>query len=308
MIKIQTKAMASKINILVADASDAPIEDWHGAEVVSVFRHYEALLSRFKESSELWEINQDPSRMHRVSRLTYAAIREAYEAYLKTKSIFDPRVYQDLCRLGYSVSFAKINGDADSDTPEKRDPLPAWNPEFDAGSTSVKVGSMPIDLGGIGKGLAVRDAAAALGSYSSAFLIEAGGDCYAKGSPADVDEWLIGIENPSGNGHLAIVAVRDAGCATSSIRLRNWRRGGSQVHHLIDPSTGLPGGEGLLSVTVLHPDPVRAEILSKTLFLSGQDRINEMAEEENVAAFWVFDDGSYRFSSEMQDQLRWLAT
>ncbi len=308
MIKIQTKAMASNISILIADASESDTEEWQGAEVVSVFRRYEATLSRFKESSELSEINHDPSHMHRVSRLTFTAIKEAYEGYLETQKIFDPRVFEDLCRLGYAETFSQVGDEEGAMVPDRRNPLPTWSPEFDARSLSVKVGSHPIDLGGIGKGLAVRDAATTLGTYSSAFLIEAGGDCYAKGAPADADEWLIGIENPNGTGHIAIVAVHDAGCATSSIRLRSWRRGGVPVHHLIDPATGLPGGEGLLSVTVLHSDPARAEVLSKTLFLSGQNRINEIAEEENVAAFWVFDDGSYRFSTQMQDQLRWLAS
>ena len=54
-----------------------------------------------------------------------------------------------------------------------------------------------------------------------------------------------GAEDPSGGDlPVAVLALSDAGCATSSTRLRRWRSGGDRVHHLIDPSTGRPGGTG----------------------------------------------------------------
>ncbi len=44
---------------------------------------------------------------------------------------------------------------------------------------------------------------------------------------------------------------------------------GRTVHHLIDPRTGEPGGDGLLAVTVAGPDPAWSEVWSKSLFLAG---------------------------------------
>ena len=46
--------------------------------------------------------------------------------------------------------------------------------------------------------------------------------------------------------------------------------GDREVHHLIHPRTGEPGGDGLLAVTVAAPDPAWSEIWSKTLFLAGR--------------------------------------
>lgn len=49
------------------------------------------------------------------------------------------------------------------------------------------------------------------------------------------------------------------------------------MHHLIDPTTGRPGGTGLLSVTTVASDPATAEVWSKCLFLQGADNIAEAA-------------------------------
>jgi thiamine biosynthesis lipoprotein len=36
------------------------------------------------------------------------------------------------------------------------------------------------------------------------------------------------------------VTIFDGGLATSGTQMRRWRRGGVEMHHIIDPATGLP--------------------------------------------------------------------
>ena len=69
-----------------------------------------------------------------------------------------------------------------------------------------------------------------------------------------------------------MLEVADEAVATSSTRVRHWRAGGTEVHHLIDPDTNRPGGDGLVSVTVVSSDPAWAEVWSKVLFLEGRTR------------------------------------
>ena len=66
--------------------------------------------------------------------------------------------------------------------------------------------------------------------------------------------------------------MTDAACATSSVRVRRWRRGGEQVHHLIDPRSGRSADGGLAAVTVVAADPAWAEVWSKSLFVAGAAR------------------------------------
>jgi thiamine biosynthesis lipoprotein len=61
--------------------------------------------------------------------------------------------------------------------------------------------------------------------------------------------------------------LRDQGAATSSVRRRRW----GQVHHLIDPRTGLPAKSGLEEVSVVASTGFDAEVIAKTALLLGPD-------------------------------------
>lgn len=193
--------------------------------------------------------------------------------------------------------------------PPRRPPPPPWRPRFRGATAEVRLGGRPVDLGGIGKGLAVRWAAAAVGSAARGLLVEAGGDCWCGGRAADGGVWRIGVEDPRGSDRpVAVLGLSDRACATSSIRLRRWRTKGGVVHHLIDPRTGRPGGRGLLAVTVVHADPAEAEVWSKVLFLAGRRDIAGLARRQGLAALWVDHTGARGWSSAMLRHLRWTAS
>jgi thiamine biosynthesis lipoprotein len=92
------------------------------------------------------------------------------------------------------------------------------------------------------------------------------------------------------------------------VRIRQWRAAGRLVHHLVDPRTGLPGGQGLQSVTVVNTDPAIAEVWSKALFLCGRATIEEYADRQHVAAMWVDDAGLVHMSSAMPAYVIWQAS
>ena len=109
-------------------------------------------------------------------------------------------------------------------------------------------------------------------------------------------------------GPIAVLQLSDRACATSSVRIRQWHASGRYVHHLVDPRNGLPGGEGLQSVTVVERDPASAEVWSKTLFLSGRDGIAAEAHRKRIAALWVDEDGTIGLSPAMGPYVLWQAT
>jgi FAD:protein FMN transferase len=183
-----------------------------------------------------------------------------------------------------------------------------WRPPLSADRCAVRLGPAPIDLGGIGKGLAVRWASAELAGAGRASLVEAGGDLYASGTGPDGDGWHVAVEDPRGaSTPVAVLRVSDAACATSSVRVRHWHVDGSAVHHLVDPRNGRSGGDGLLAVTVLDTDPARAEVWSKALFLTGRARLRSEADERGIAALLVDTDGVVGVSRAMRAHVLWQA-
>jgi FAD:protein FMN transferase len=167
----------------------------------------------------------------------------------------------------------------------------------------------PIDLGGIGKGLALRWTAARLERAGAGdFLVEAGGDLVARGNDPDGTPWQVGIEDPTGGEDPAVIAVSGLAVATSSVRVNRWVMDGRVVHHLLDPRTGEPANDGLLAVTVAAADPAWAEVWSKALYLAGRPAIANEARSRGIAAWWITDDGALEMTPAARVLTIWVAS
>jgi FAD:protein FMN transferase len=311
---VAATSMASRVTVRAhgRESSQSAEEDRAALEsALAVMHHVDRTCTRFDATSDLMRANARGGEWVAVDRTCFDAVAEAYAAYRRTGGRFDPRVLDDLVRLGYDVSYSRRPPSASDPgvALARRGPRPEWHPGLRPATHEVRIGSHPVDLGGIGKGLAVRWAADTLQREGfSSYLIDAGGDCYCAGVPADAPGWRISVEDPHGGVEpVAVLQLRDEAVATSSTRVRTWRVGDREVHHLVDPATGLPGGEGLASVTVVDADPARAEVWSKTLFLAGAQAIPATAELLHLPALWVTTDAAVRWSAAMSDRLVWTA-
>ena len=307
------RAMASEVTVRVIDPAGDPSDAMSAVE--AIFRDIERTCSRFDDSSDLMRANAKPDEWTQVAPPCFAAIKIAYAAYERTHGAFDPRVLLTLTSMGYdrSLNFA-AGGVTTSATnlPESWAARP-WRPEFDHAASSVLLGGTPIDLGGIGKGFAVRQGIEALSGLGRAALVEAGGDLatYGDGPARGAGEaraWRAAVEDPGGGDTaIAVLDVSDAAVATSSIKLRSWRAGGRDVHHLIDPRTGQPAASGLRSVTVLDDDPAWAEVWTKAAFIDGAAGIADFIDGKGLAALWVDDNGALHTSASLHHRILWEA-
>jgi thiamine biosynthesis lipoprotein len=309
-VVVNTTAMASAITVRVtAERAAADAARTAAESALVVFHDVDRTCTRFDARSDLMRANAAPDAWATVSPRCLHAIAEAHAAYRRTAGRFDPRVLADLVRLGYDRSMRLgPPRDAGADALVGRAAFGEWRPAFRRATQEVNLGGAPIDLGGIGKGLALRWAAVHLHGVGQGHLIDAGGDCVCAGTAPDGGGWRVAVEDPrGGDPPVAVLGVTDCAVATSSVRVRSWRVGGAAVHHLIDPATGRPGGDGLLSVTVVDTDPAAAEVTSKCLFLAGARGIATAAEHADVAALWIDTEGYARSSPAMHPHLLWVA-
>jgi FAD:protein FMN transferase len=309
------RSMATDVSLRVVGPS--PSVEARLDAAVDVFARVSTACTRFDDSSPLMRANAAPDDWHDVPWELAASVVEAYEAYRTTGGMFDPRVLDSLVRLGYDRSLPFATGGIAFDgvsVPAQREATTAdrelWRPRWEQRGTRFRVnlGGAPIDLGGIGKGLAVRWGFEELASGGASVMVDAGGDCQFSGMGPTGEGWRVGMEDPRGGADpLLVFSLSDVGCATSSVRIRRWQVNGREVHHLIDPRTGTSGGDGLLSVTVVDPDVAWAEVWSKTLFLTGPERIAALAEERNIAAAWVDADGGVHVNPLAAEHVIWSA-
>jgi thiamine biosynthesis lipoprotein len=247
-----------------------------------------------------------------VPSALYVALERAARAHVLTGGLFDPRVLRPLVALGYDRSLPFHDGPVELPAPESRPPAPAadgpWRPDFDADRCAVHLGGTPLDLGGIGKGLAVDLASAALGGAGGVHGVDAGGDCRFAGPGPDGDGWRVAVEDPFGSaGAVAVLRADDRGVSTSSVRLRSWRAGDRTVHHIVDPRTGTSADGGLRAVTVLASDTATAEAWSKALLVAGAVDAPGIAAEHELTALWVDDDRRLHLTPAAAAHVLWLA-
>lgn len=298
-------AMASAVNVRVLDPG--PDAELALDEVQRWFERVERECTRFDPDSSLMRANAAGRRPAVVTDACRAAIREAWSAYDETGGMFDPRVLESLTAMGYDRSLPFTGGavrTSGSVLTHRR--VRRWTPRIDDHRSTVRIGSRPIDLGGIGKGFAVREALGLLRGHGAAALVEAGGDLATFGPGPRGAEWRAAVENPFGSASpAAVLDVTDGAAATSSIRLRSWESSGRPVHHIVDPRTGEPAASGLRAVTVVGRDPARAEAWSKALFVAGRSSIRETAEHRGIGALWIDDEGRVSVSRDLLPRVMW---
>ncbi len=311
LTRFAARAMGSALRLTICLRSDGVGEDaaaagW--ADVVDEFERCEQQLSRFRESSDLTELNRaaGTGRDVMVGRCLERAVIAADRARRVTGGRFDPRVLADLDRLGYRGAALPWR------TSPAAELAPTTSSRADRIVRRTAPGRLridrPIDLGGIGKGLALRWAAGRLDRRGiRSYLLEAGGDLVARGPGPDGGHWRIGLEDPSGaEAPVAVIAAEDLAVTTSSVGVHAWVADGRPVHHLLDPATGQPGGHGLLAVTVAGRDPAWAEVWSKTLFLAGRAGITDVARARGLAAWWIGADRSLEMTPAARIRTVWV--
>jgi thiamine biosynthesis lipoprotein len=147
-----------------------------------------------------------------------------------------------------------------------------WHRVHWADRTLCMPGGMEIDLGGVGKEYAVDRAAGLLSLESDRpFLVNFGGDIYAKGPRRDGRPWAVGIDDPDRTGRAVLyrIDLTIGGLATSGDARRFVVRNGRRLGHILNPRTGWPVEGAPRAVTVLAETCLEAGSLSTLAFLRG---------------------------------------
>ncbi|MDQ2757758.1 MAG: FAD:protein FMN transferase, partial [Actinomycetota bacterium] len=137
-----------------------------------------------------------------------------------------------------------------------------------AGLVTVPIGTL-LDLGATAKAHAADLLTASLaGRLPGGFLVNLGGDISVAGELPD-GGWEVGVEDAEGVVRQAVVTTGQ-GLATSSTRLRTWRVGGVQRHHVIDPRTGTTAPTTWTQVTCAATSCLEANAASTAAIVLGE--------------------------------------
>jgi len=246
--------------------------------VVQLLGEVDLAASRFRPDSELSRLNAAEGSWVAVSPLLVLALRTALDAAAWTDGLVDPTIGGALIDFGYDRTFASIPADGPAVT-VRVGRVPGWSGvelDDDAGRVRLPSGTL-LDLGATAKGLAADlCATAAAAASGSGVLVSLGGDISVAGD-APVGGWPVTVTDrssldlaPDGDDADAqVVVLQTGGLATSSTRARRWRRGGSVVHHLIDPRIGIPATGPWRTASVTAPSCALANAASTAAIILG---------------------------------------
>lgn len=149
--------------------------------------------------------------------------------------------------------------------------------------------NIQLDFNAIAQGYTVDVLAAQLDKHKvENYMVELGGEVITKGKNKQGDKWRIGIEQPvqndtdQENAVQAILGLSNISLATSG-NYRNFiEKDGKKFSHIINPKTGKPAEQAVLSVSVLAPTCAEADAWATAFMVMGKEKSLEIAKKQGL--------------------------
>ena len=233
-------------------------------------------MSLYNKGSEIIRLNEHQSSdKFRVSNDFMTVLKAGKKIYEQTNGAWDATIRPLVNLWGFG------DNDRTQHVPDKRRiKTELSHVSFD----SIKIlddhfltktdPAITLDFGSIAKGFGVDEIAGVIREKGySDFIVEIGGEVYASGTRMDGNRWRIGINMPdeeSGfNDVYKVIIISEKAVATSG-NYRNFFKQKEKVYsHVIDPRTGMPCDNGVVSASVIAESCTYADGLATALMVMG---------------------------------------
>jgi thiamine biosynthesis lipoprotein len=286
----------------------------YGPEDAALFDGYIDLINGIDKEMSMWDRPYvtdvmrlaDAAGSHPVvvSPDTLDVIKRALEIGDATDGALDVAIGPLVKLWGIATDHPKVPAQAEV---EKLLPVSRRQDIVLADKTAfLKRKGMIVDVGGIAKGFAADQAVAYLKSKGvTSAIIDIGGNVYAMGSKPTASgpkPWSIGIQDPDrerGN-VVGTLAVIDESVVTSGVYERKFTdpATGKTYHHILDPKTGWPADNGLVSVSIVGKASIDCDGFAKLLVL-GLDRAAALTKTLKLQAIFITADKKVYLTPEL---------
>lgn len=229
-------------------------------EAFALLKKYDDMLSFYNEYSKLSRINKYAAKAPQpVSDDMFEIINKSLYYCKITGGAFDVTATSLQTKGGYgSIRLDK-----------RRKMVHFKNPK------------LKIDLGGIAVGFCVDKVVEYFNEHKiNNFLIDVGGDVFAKGKNKQGDFWRIGVRNPFKHNELIEqFELKDEAATTSGNYVKN---------HIVDTALHPVATQDILSVTVIAKKCIEADVLATAFFVMGLEKTEIFLEKHpDIKAIFV---------------------
>ena len=264
-------------------------------QIDSIFHEIDSSLSIYKGYSLISKINnQESVKTDVLFNEVYNASREIY---IESEGYFDCSIYPLVKHWGFYEDFVSDSLIIDSTRLTKILDYVGFDKVDLINDSLILPKGMRLDFNSIAQGYSVELIARFLQKQSvSNYLIEVGGEILAKGRNADQDIWRVGVDKPVENiNHNQrfqfILDLEDKALATSGNYRNFYEKDGIKYAHTINPFTGFPANNRLLSVTVIHDNCMLADAYATACMAMGVKKSKKFAlEHPEIEIYLVYFD------------------
>ena len=276
-------------------------------EVEKILRDFDLSLSLYVDSSILSKVNRNEA----VNPDSYFlnAFKKSQEITKITDGAFDITVGPLVKAWGFGPDSHKYF------TESKRDSLlrlvGMGKVKIENGQVVKSDPGVGLDFNAIAQGYSVDIVCGYFDTMGiKSYLVEIGGEVRVKGDKQGV-LWRVGIDRPSddnmlpGNDLQAIISLKDRSLATSGNYRKFYVENGIKYSHTIDPRTGYPARNNLLSATIIAGDCATADGIATACMVMGKEKTIEFLDfHPEFDAFLVFSDESGNYQTWTSENLK----
>ena len=254
-------------------------------------------LSPFIESSLITRINssRDTTETHAVDYHFGTVFKHAREIHDLTDGAFNPALGPLIRAWGFGKDDSQSLDSTRIDELLQLSSLDVFvldgaNPP----RLRKRLSEAELDFGAIAKGYAVDELGRLLESGGvTDYLVEIGGEVRARGRHPEKRSWRVGIEKPleASRDFQVIVQLSDISMATSGNYRNFYWKDGRKVVHTINPFTGYPEDNSLLSVSVVARECMTADAFATAFMVLGIDATLDLIERNGGPDVYLISGG-----------------
>lgn len=255
-----------------------------------VFARTIAQISQWEQQSDLSRYNRAaPGTLYRMSDEFAFVLDCALNIARASSGAFDPTIgaASEMWGFGHSAKPDRRPSDENAARAREYD----WRDIVleEGGRVLLQPGGLTLDFSGIGKGFAVDAAVNALAHLGVEHaLVNIGGELRGSGLRTDGLPWWVDLEIPPASAApITRIGLTGWSVATSGNYNRRRAAGGQSWGHTIEPASGLPLSDEILSVTVLYPGCMQADALATAIMVLGMERGLVFADANSIPARMV---------------------
>lgn len=269
-------------------------------QIEKILQDFDLSVSTYLPNSIISRINSNQKKV-KVDKYFIACFNKAKEVWKNTDGAFDPTVYPLVNAWGFGP------GKKQKIEKTKIDSILKFV-GFDLitlkGNKVIKKDPrVSLDFNAFAQGYSVDVVSEFLNSKGiNSYIVEIGGEVYAKGKKPNNENWSIGIEQPidnkiSGNPLKAIVKLENIAIATSGNYRRFVIEDGIKYAHHIDPKTGYPTKNNLLSASIFSKECISSDANATGILVMGLEKAKLFLQlHTELQAYLIYSDdkGNYQ--------------